>query len=179
MAEKSTIARPYAQAAFDIAKDNNDLKSWSEMLQFLAAVAADDTMTAMIHNPKYQSQDLIDVVLKIAGDRLNQQAQNFVRVVAGNKRLNVLPEIAQGYEAHRAIEEGTIDAEVISAFKLNAGQKQDLVNALKKRLGREINLTTKIDKSLIGGSIVRAGDMVIDGSVTGQIDKLGHKLGVL
>ncbi len=179
MAEKITIARPYAQAAFDIAKDNNDLKSWSEMLQFLSAVTSDATMIAMIQNPRYQTQDLIDVMLKICGDRLNPVAQNFVRVVASNKRLNVLPEIAQAFEAHRAVEEGTIDAEVISAFKLGAAQKKALVNALKKRLGREINLTTKIDKSLIGGSIVRAGDMVIDGSVTGQLDKLGQKLGVL
>jgi F-type H+-transporting ATPase subunit delta len=176
MAEKSTIARPYAQAAFDIAKDSNDLKSWSEMLQFLSAVIADDTMTAMIHNPRFQTQDLIEVVLKIAGDRLNKSAQNFVRVVAGNKRLNVLPEIADIYEKHRANAEGTIDAEVISAFELSDEQKQNLVTALKKRLGREINLTTKIDESLIGGSIVRAGDMVIDGSVTGQLEKLAHTL---
>ena len=131
MAEKSTIARPYAQAAFDIAKDNNDLKSWSEMLQFLSAVTADETMAAMIQNPKYQTHELVDMYLKIAGDRLNQHAQNFVRVVASNKRLNVLPEIAEIYEAHRAEAEGTIDAEVISAFELNAGQKQELVNALK------------------------------------------------
>jgi len=176
MAEKSTIARPYAQAAFDIANDNKDLKSWSEMLQFLAAVTSDSTMVAMIHNPKYQSQDLIKIVLKIAGDRLNTLAQNFVRVVASNKRLSVLPEIATIYEAHRANEEGTIEAEVISAFKLTAGQQQEVANALKQRLGREINLTTKIDESLIGGSIIRAGDMVIDGSITGQLDKLAHKL---
>jgi len=176
MAEKSTIARPYAQAAFDLAKDSNDLKSWSEMLQFLAAVIKDDAMAAMIHNPKFQTQDLIDIVLKITGDRLNKSAQNFVRVVAANKRLNVLPEIAEIYEAHRANEEGTIDAEVISAFELSDAQKKNLVDGLKKRLGREINLSTKIDESLIGGSIVRAGDMVIDGSVTGQLEKLAHKL---
>ncbi len=176
MAEKSTIARPYAQAAFDLAKDSNDLKSWSEMLQFLAAVIKDDAMAAMIHNPKFQTQDLIDIVLKIAGDRLNKSAQNFVRVVAANKRLNVLHEIAEIYEAHRANEEGTIDAEVISAFELSDAQKKNLVDGLKKRLGREINLSTKIDESLIGGSIVRAGDMVIDGSVTGQLEKLAHKL---
>ncbi|VAW96300.1 ATP synthase delta chain [hydrothermal vent metagenome] len=179
MAEKSTIARPYAQAAFDIAKTKNDLKPWSEMLQFLSAVTSDVTMVGMIQNPQFQTQDLIDAVLKIGGDRLNTDVQNFVRVVAGNKRLIVLPEIAQAFETHRANEEGTIDAQVISAFKLNAAQKKELVTALKKRLDREINLTTKIDKSLIGGSIVRAGDMVIDGSITGQLDKLGHKLGVL
>ncbi len=176
MAEKSTIARPYAQAAFDIAKDNKELKSWSEMLQLLASVTADDTMAAIIQNPKYQTQDLVDIVLKICGKHLNKNAQNFVRVVASNKRLNVLTEIAEIYEIHRAKEEGTIDAEVISAFELKKGQEKDLINALKKRLGREINLTTKIDESLIGGSIVRAGDMVIDGSVTGQLDKLAHKL---
>ncbi|MFV2061118.1 MAG: F0F1 ATP synthase subunit delta [Gammaproteobacteria bacterium] len=176
MAEKSTIARPYAQAAFDLAKDNKDLKSWAEMLQFLSAVIADDTMSQVIHDPQYQTQDLIEMILNIAGDRLSKPAQNFVRVVAANKRLNVLPEIAEIYEIHRADEEGTIDAEVISAFELSAGQKQNLVDALKKRLGREINLTTKIDESLIGGTIVRAGDMVIDGSITGQLTKLAHTL---
>jgi len=176
MAEKSTIARPYAQAAFDIAKDNKDLKSWSEMLQLVATITADDAMAAVILNPKYQTQDLIDIVLNVAGKGLNKLAQNFVRVVASNKRLNVLTEIAEIYEAHRAVAEGTIDAEVISAFELKKAQKQNLVDALKKRLGREINLTTKIDESLIGGSIVRAGDMVIDGSVTGQLNKLAHTL---
>jgi F-type H+-transporting ATPase subunit delta len=176
MAEKSTIARPYAQAAFDIAKEKGDLKGWSEMLQLLAVVASDALMQDMISNPAIETSKVIDVMVGVAGDNLNDAGKNFLNVLAENKRLNVLPEIAELYEQHRAEAEKTVEAEITSAFPLSDAQKQQLIEALKSRLGREISLVSKTDENIIGGAIVRAGDLVIDGSVSSQLDKLGNSL---
>ncbi|MGD8483410.1 MAG: F0F1 ATP synthase subunit delta [Thioalkalispiraceae bacterium] len=176
MAEKSTIARPYAQAAFDIAKEKGDLKGWSEMLQLLAVVASDALMQDMISNPAIETSKVIDVMVGVAGDNLNDAGKNFLNVLAENKRLNVLPEIAELYEQHRAEAEKTVEAEITSAFPLSDAQKQQLIEALKNRLGREISLVSKTDENIIGGAIVRAGDLVIDGSVSSQLDKLGNSL---
>ena len=176
MAEKSTIARPYAQAAFDIAKEKGDLKGWSDMLQLLAVVASDALMQDMISNPAIETSKIIDVMTGVAGKQLNDMGKNFLNVLAENKRLNVLPEIAELYEQHRAEAEKTVEAEVTSAFPLSNAQKKQLIEALKNRLGREISLVAKTDENIIGGAIVRAGDLVIDGSVSSQLDKLGNSL---
>ena len=176
MAEKSTIARPYAQAAFDLAQQKGELKAWSDMLSTLAIVVGDEQMKNLIGNPLVGKDALVDLVLKVCGDALNQEGQNFVRILADNKRLDVVAEIASLYEAHRAEAESTVEAEVITAFPLNDTQKDSLVSALKQKLGREVSLAVQTDESLIGGAIVRAGDMVIDGSVTGHLDKLAQAL---
>jgi len=174
MAEKSTIARPYAQAAFSLAA--GDLKKWSEMLQLIAAVTTDATMQDMIGNPAIERGKLTDAIVDVCGAGLDHNGENFVRVLAENKRLNVVAEIAELYEAKRAEAESTVDAEVTSAFPLNDAQKDQLNAALKKRLGREINLVCKTDESIIGGAVVRAGDLVIDASVTGQLEQLSYAL---
>ena len=176
MAEKSTIARPYAQAAFDLAQQAGDLKKWSEMLSFAAAVAADKQIASLLDNPNVTQQQLVELFLGICEGQLNPAGQNFIRVLADNKRLSVLPEIAAMYEKHRAEAEKSVDAEVISAFALSDALQQQLTEALKKRLGREVNLVTRIDESLIGGAVIRAGDLVFDASVSGQLDKLTHAL---
>ncbi len=176
MAEKSTIARPYAQAAFDLAQDKNDLKSWSEMLELCAMIVSDEQVSRLIGNPEVSKDSLVELILNVAADRLDTVGANFIRVLAANGRLNVLPEIAALYEQHRAIAERYIDAEVISAFPMSDAQQQTLVEGLKKRLGREVRLTASTDESLIGGAIVRAGDLVIDGSVTGHLNKLAQTL---
>ena len=176
MAEKSTIARPYAQAAFDIAKEAGDLKGWSDMLQLLAVVASDALMQDMISNPAIETSKVVDVMTGVAGDNLNDTAKNFVNVLAENHRLNVLPQIAELYEHHRAEAEKTVEAEVTSAFPLSDAQKQQLIDALKNRLGRDVSLVAKTDENIIGGAIVRAGDLVIDGSVSSQLEKLGNSL---
>ncbi len=176
MAEKSTIARPYAQAAFELAQDKNDLSAWSEMLALGAMIVSDEQLTRLIDNPEVSKDALLEVILKVAGDRLDTVGRNFIRVLADNGRLNVLPEIALLYEQHRAEAERYVDAEVISAFPLSDAQQQTLVDSLKKKLGREIRLTTSIDESLIGGAVVRAGDLVIDGSITGHLNKLAQTL---
>lgn len=176
MAEKSTIARPYAQAAFNIAKEAGDLKGWSDMLQLLAVVASDALMQDMISNPAIETSKVVDVMTGVAGDKLNDTARNFLNVLAENRRLKVLPEIAELYEHHRAEAEKTVEAEVTSAFPLSDAQKQQLVDALKNRLGRDVSLVAKTDENIIGGAIVRAGDLVIDGSVSSQLEKLGNSL---
>ena len=176
MAEKSTIARPYAQAAYSIASEKGDLKSWSDMLQLLAAVASDSLMQSMVGNPDMTTDKLVDLVTGVCEGKLNDAGKNFVRVLADNKRLNVLPEIAEMYELQRAEAEKTVQAEVTSAFPLSDSMKAQLTDALKKRLGREITLVTKTDESIVGGAIVRAGDLVIDGSVSGKLEKLANTL---
>ncbi len=176
MAEKSTIARPYAQAAFDLAQEHGDLKSWSEMLELCAMIVSDEQVSRLIGNPEVSQDSLVELILNVAGDRLDTVGANFIRVLAANGRLNVLPEIAALYEQHRAEAERYIDAEVISAFPMSDAQQQALVEGLKKRLGREVRLTASTDETLIGGAIVRAGDLVIDGSVTGHLNKLAQTL---
>lgn len=176
MAEKSTIARPYAQAAFEIASANGDLKGWSEMLQLLSMVAADELMQDIISNPAIERDKVVDVMIGVCGDGLNEVGKSFVKVLAENNRLNVMSEIAVLFEKQRAEAEKTVHAEVISAFPLSDAQKQNLKDALKKRLGKEVTLVTSIDASIVGGAIVRAGDLVIDGSVSGQLEKLATAL---
>ncbi len=176
MAENSTIARPYAQAAFDIAKEKGDLKSWSDMLQLIAAVSSDAMMSDMIGNPSIEREKITEIIVDVCADKLNDTAKNFVKVLAENGRLNVATEISQAYEEHRAEAEKTVEAEVTSAFPLSDTQIKSVTDALKKRLGREVNLVTKVDESIVGGAIIRAGDLVIDGSVNGQLEKLANTL---
>lgn len=176
MAEKSTIARPYAQAAFDIAQEKGDLKGWSEMLQLIAAVSTDATMQNMIGNPSIEREKIVEIINDVCADNLNDAGKSFVKVLAENNRLNVVVEIAERYEEHRAEAERTVEAEVTSAFPLSDAQVKQMAEALKKRLGREVNLVTSIDETIVGGAIIRAGDMVIDGSVSGQLEKLATTL---
>ena len=176
MAEKSTIARPYAQAAFELAQQAGDLKKWSEMLQFAASVAADKQMSSLFDSPKLTQEELVELFFAVCEGQLNPAGQNFIRVLADNKRLNVLPEIAAMYEKHRAEAEKSVEAEVISAFPLSDALQQQITDALKNRLGRDVSLVTRIDESLIGGAIIRADDLVFDASVSGQLDKLTNAI---
>ena len=176
MAEKSTIARPYALAAFELAKEQKDLAKWSDMLEFAAQVASDELMQDYMHNPAVDQDTLAKLVIDICGDQLNELGKNFIKVLVANKRLEMLPEIVTLYNQHRAEAERTVEAEVISAFPLSANQKESLIAGLKKRLGREVNLVAKVDENLLGGAIVRAGDLVIDGSASGHLSKLATVL---
>ncbi|MGD8926242.1 MAG: F0F1 ATP synthase subunit delta [Thioalkalispiraceae bacterium] len=172
MAEKSTIARPYAVAAFGLAQEQGELAKWSDMLGFAAVVTTDEAMQNYINNPAIDQDKLTRLFIEVCADQLNDMGTNFIKVLIANKRLNVLPEIAYLYNQLRAEAEKTVEAEVISAFPLTDAQKDSLVAGLKKRLGREVNLVSKVDENLLGGAIVRAGDLVIDGSVSGQLSKL-------
>jgi len=181
MAEKSTIARPYALAAFGLAEeqnqtDPNSLAKWSDMLGFAAVAVMDEVMQDYVSNPKVDVEMMSRLMVEVCGDQLNDMGKNFIKVLVENKRLNVLTEIVSLYNQHRAEAEKTIEAEVISAFPLSETQQSSLQAGLKKRLGREVSLVSKVDENLLGGAIVRAGDLVIDGSVSGQLDKLATAL---
>lgn len=176
MAEATTIARPYAQAVFEIARDANRLNDWSQALGVLSAIASSDDMSSVFGNPKFSTDELVELFVSVAGDKLDDNAKNLVKVLAENNRLVFLPEIAGGFETLRAEEEKTIKAEVISAKDVSESQKQALAAALKARLGRNVELSCRVDESLLGGAIIRAGDMVIDGTITGQLDKLASEL---
>jgi F-type H+-transporting ATPase subunit delta len=176
MAEATTIARPYAQAVFELARDDKRFTEWSGALSVLSAIAGSDDVKAMIGNPKVTNEQLVDLFVSVAGDKLDNQGKNLVKVLAENDRLIVLPEIAQGFESLRAEEEKTIKAELVSSQEVSDAQKNALSEALKKRLGRNIELTCRIDESLIGGAVIRAGDLVIDGSISGQLERLSSEL---
>ncbi len=176
MAEISTLARPYAQAIFNLANANNTLKAWSDTLALLSEVAANKSMIGLINNPDVSSEQAVSLFLDICKDNLDEQGINFIKLAAENDRLEAIPTIAQSFEAMRAEAEGSIEAQVISAYAVNATQKKSIAAALKKKLGREVTIKTSTDKTLLGGVIIRAGDMVIDGSVKAQLEKITHSL---
>ena len=176
MAEILTIARPYAQAAFQFADAHQALKEWSGMLELLAVVAADPEMTALIENPRMTETQLAELFISIGADRLDDNCHNFIRLLAENRRLKLLPEIATLFEIQRREAEQSIRAELITAFPVTEAQQATVTAALKQRLGRDIELECKTDASLLGGAIIRAGDLVIDGSVRGKLERLGNSL---
>jgi F-type H+-transporting ATPase subunit delta len=176
MAETLTVARPYAQAAFLFAGEHHALKEWSDMLALLAAIAADPAMHVLIENPRLTETQLADLIIDIGGDRLDEKCANFVRVLADNRRLALLPDIAALFEIERSRAEGRVQAELTTAFPATEAQQAKIIEGLRRRLGREIELTCRTDASLLGGAIIRAGDLVIDGSVRGKLERLGTAL---
>jgi F-type H+-transporting ATPase subunit delta len=176
MSENNTIARPYAQAIFELAREHNGYTTWSDALGFLSAVASDHQMKAVLDSPRLTEQMLTDLFLEICGDQVDEAGKNFVRLLAENRRLAVLPEIAELYEEMRRVGEGVVRGQVISAYPVSEQQQQQIAAALRARLGREVELEWATDESLIGGAIVRAGDLVIDGSVQGKLNRLANVL---
>ena len=172
MAEPSTIARPYAEAAFKLADAEGKLAEWSVALANLAAVAADERVRAAIGDPNLPAAKVAGLFISVLAGKLSGEAENFVRVLAENRRLEVLPEIRTQYEARRNEREGVVEAEVISAFELDAAQVADLVARLEKRTGRTVKAKVSVDRSLIGGIKVVLGDKVIDGSARAQLGAL-------
>ena len=176
MAEATTIARPYAQAVFQLANDSGKLANWSDVLALLDAAVSDDAVSAVISNPNVASDQLVELLSAICGSKLDKEGKNFLKVLAENSRLNVISEIAANFDELKAESEKTVKAEVVSAFELTAPQQTKLAAALKKRLGCEVEINTTVDKSIVGGAIIRAGDMIIDGSITAQLDRLSSDL---
>jgi len=176
MAEKTTIARPYALAIFESAKEKGQMAKVTEALHIAATAVSDPALASMIGSPSVANDKIVALLTDICGDRASDEVGNFFKLLAEYDRLTVLPEIAGLFDSYRAEEESTVEAEVISAVKLSDAQKTDIVSGLKKRLGREVTLQCSIDESLVGGAIIRAGDLVIDGSITSQLNKLGQAL---
>jgi F-type H+-transporting ATPase subunit delta len=176
MAELSTLARPYAKAAFEVACDRADLAGWSAQLTTAAVVTQDATVAGMLGSPSLTAEQMADTVIGICGDALNEDGCNFVKVLASNKRLPLLPEILSLFQQYKANQEKSIDVEIVSAFDLGADTAQTLAKVLSKKLERDVKVDSTLDQSLIGGVLIRAGDLVIDGSVRGRLNKLAEAM---
>ena len=172
MAEPSTIARPYAEAAFRLADAQGKLADWSEAIGNLAAVAADARVRAAIGDPNVPAARVAGMFIAVLQGKLSGEAENFVRVLAENGRLVVLTEIRSQFEALKNEREGVVEAEVYSAFEMDQAQTADLVARLEKKFGRKVRAKVSVDKSLIGGVKVVIGDKVIDGSARAQLAAL-------
>ena len=176
MAEPSTIARPYADAAFRLADAQGKLAEWSTALANLAGVAADERVRVAVSDPNLSAAKAAGLIISILAGKLSGDAENFVRVLAENGRLGVVTEIRTHFEVLKNEREGTIDAEVFTAFEMDQAQVADLVSRLEKSTGRKVKARVSVDNSLIGGVKVVIGDKVIDGSARAQLSALENAL---
>ncbi len=176
MAELSTLARPYARAAFEFAVAKEDVSRWSDNLSTAAEVTQFTPVIDLLSSPSItaaaQSKSMID----LCGDTLSGSVQNFIEILSENRRLPLLPQISQQFDRLRAAHEKAVDVEVISARQLDAAQQQQLSEALSAKLARKVNMQVRLDHNLLGGAVIRAGDTVIDGSIRGRLTKLAESL---
>lgn len=175
MSEIVTVARPYAKAAFDFAVEQQGLDRWQQMLSFAAEVSRDDQVADLLSSA-LAPEHLANTFLAICGEQLDENGQNLIKVMAENGRLIVLPDVLEQFIQLRSAQESTIEVDVTSATPLNDNQMANLATAMEKRLSRKVKLNCKIDKSVMAGIIIRAGDMVIDGSIRGRLDRLTEVL---
>ena len=176
MSEALTTARPYAQAAFEEAQSLGDLKGWSGMLLSLAEAIGNPDVRTVLTSPRVSRAQVQSVLEGLLGGSSSAQQSNFIRVLADNQRLLILPEIAAIFEALRADAERTVNVVVDSAFELSAAQQEKIVNSLKQRMSREVKLVCNINKELLGGVVIRAGDKVIDGSARARLGEMANAL---
>ncbi len=176
MADKLTVARPYARAAFEEARGEDRLAQWSESLKVAAQVAQDPRVANLLGNPHVTPEELAQLVIGIAGPDLGEHGANFVRTLADNRRLSYLPEIAAQFDALKDAAQGVADVTVTSAATLDEAEQKKLAAALEKRLKRQVRLHLAVDPQLIGGAILRAGDLVIDGSLSTRLERIAYEL---
>lgn len=176
MAERITVARPYAKALFELAFAHKKLDDWSQALALAAAVVADERVRKLLTSPHVTTEQLADLVIGIAGDTLDAEGKNFIRVLASNRRLGLLPEIAIIFGKLKADAENAVDVTVTSAAPLDGEQQRKYVAALRQRLKRDVRLHCEVDPAVLGGAILRADDLVIDGSLRGRLDRLATEL---
>jgi F-type H+-transporting ATPase subunit delta len=176
MAELATIARPYAEAVFRLAKQGNALPAWSDALNLIATVYQDPQMQAAMANPKVSSADIERLLLAICGERIDGVARNLIQLLVHNRRLSVLVEIREMFEQLKLEDEGKLDAKISSAFPMEDAQRNQVVNLLSSRFKRKINATVTVDPDLIGGIKVEVGDKVWDASVRGRLQTMAATL---
>lgn len=176
MAELSTLARPYAKAAFSAAVDSGEIAAWSTALQTLAIISKTEEVIELINSPSVSALEKAKALALIAADGCNEGAANLLEVLADNNRFALLPEISAQFELLKADHEKSADVVVTSAFELSDAQQQTLVEKLTAKLSRQVSLSVKVDSSLIGGVIIKAGDFVIDDSVRGKLSKLADAM---
>ncbi len=176
MADRTTIARPYAKAAFEEAKATQKLGPWSDTLRTSSQVVQDPRVQQLLGNPTVTTADLAKLVADLAGPQLDDLGRNFVQTLSENRRLAYLPEISTLFDELKDEAEGVVDVTVTSAAPLENGQREALSAALQRRLKRQVRLHCETDASLIGGAVLRAGDLVIDGSVRSRLDRIAYEL---
>ena len=185
MADNHTIARPYAEAAFELARGAQTVDQWCGALQLAGALTADGRVAKFLANPGLTDRERLEFLtslFKAAGGEKsifaggNREGTNFLKLLLEYERVAALPEMAEHFEALKAATENTVDVTVTSATELSAGQRQAIVTALEARLGREVQLDVVLDENLIGGAVIRAGDVVIDGSLRSRLTSLSNAL---
>lgn len=176
MAELVTIARPYAEAVYKLAREKNNLAGWAGMLELLAMMARDPQMQACVGNPNLTAQQIGSLVLDVAGDKLDGLGRNFVQVLVHNGRLELLPQIHDLYQALKREHEGALEAKIISALPISDEQSRQLVAGLETKYQRKISARVEIDPQLIGGVKIMVGDKVIDATVRGKLEAMAAAL---
>lgn len=175
MSELTTVARPYARAAFEFAVENKCIDTWSAMLNFSAEVVKDPTMSKILVRDT-TATELVNLFISVCDGQLDEHGQNFIKVMAENGRLSILPSVALLFSELETAQNMEIDVDVISAYALSAKQKSEISESLGKRLARKVNLNCSIDKALVSGMVITAGDLVIDSSAIGQLKRLSNTL---
>lgn len=176
MAETITVARPYAEAAFRVAKEKSTLGPWAQALELLEFVVTDSNVAGCIGDPKISGQQLKNLVLGVCGERLDGPARNFVEVLVDNGRLALMPEIRRSFEDLKRAHEGTLEAQIYSAFALDEEQTGQLVRRLESRYRRKVSAQVSVDPQLIGGVKIVVGDQVLDATVRGRLDAMAAAL---
>lgn len=176
MENTGELARPYAIAAFKQAQDESKLSAWSDMLALLVTIVRDPTMLGLMANPRVSRAQLAALIIDVGGDAFSDTGKNFVRVLAEYGRLGLAPDIEQIFNKERSALEGRSQVSVKSAYELSKDQVQNIVKAMSERLGTDVNVSVDVDNSLIGGIVIRAGDLVIDASLRGRLGKLALDL---
>jgi len=176
MAELTTIARPYAEAAFALAQEGNALPEWSQMLRLTSSVVADPRVASALDNPALDAGAKESLLLSICGDKLNAEGRSFVRVLIEGERISVLPQIQAMFEALKDSADGIAKARIETAFPLAGNELAELTAALEKHFGKKIEATVEVKPELIGGARVTVGDSVIDGSVQEQLRAMAAQL---
>lgn len=176
MAELATLARPYANAVFQMAKEDGALGRWSRMLAFMAMASEEERMRVLLASPEIGGPEKAHKLAEVCGEELTDRARSLLRVLATNQRLVLLPEISTQFEVLKAADEQSLDVDVQSAFPLSDAEADRLKTALAARFEKHVTVTSRVDPNLLGGAVIRAGDMVIDGSIRGRLAKLAETL---
>ena len=176
MAEQITIARPYAEAVFKLAKEKDALLAWSDMLKVISQVTSFEQVQALVSNPGITADKLLKIILDICGSKLNDEGKNLVALLIENNRIEVLPQLSDLYEQLKAQQEGVLEANIVSAYAISEKQLEKLVSVLEKKFKCKIKAKVNIDPELIGGVKVVIGDEVIDSSVRGKLETMSVAL---
>ena len=176
MSELTTAARPYAKAVFELANGSGSLDQWSSELGSLATIVSSEGSAELLNNPKVSASQKIDAFKEFAGGNLSAGSINLLKTLGDNNRFALLPDLSRLFEELKSEAQGEVEGKIIAAAEVSDAQHNAIVAALEKRLGRKVKLVTEIDKSLMGGAVIRVGDLVIDGSLQGRFQSMKASL---